>query len=496
MRIDRNQLKNIDEVRYLSTENTWRYRTIMRMMYKQYDKMKYWLFKEDIYELMRQYDDFNDYTLEQLKADLDQLTQWGNLTAIADTTKVKTVEEFKNRAFRYQLSPYAIEIERMLMALEHMQIENTATLEQALIERFLELLRQYKPMMHQEPKKIYEWWKALYTAFRELNQNYQDYISTFYSPKTEELMRTTAFLVFKEAFVKYLRDFIRGLQVITISIREVFETMEEDAIESLLTQVLIYEQSIVNVQLTIDAEEYLDINRGRFVSMREWFVSTPSHVCLVDKLIDNTNEIIRKLTRFAAQIADKRTNNINRKDEYAKMAAIFKATETIEDAHKLASMLFGSCGTCHVLAKETRQTENINSSIFEEAPTHILTKPRVRTFREKTIKNPIIDKAALKEEKMRILLEKRRRESDQIEKFIANNQIDFKDLGKISVWERKLLLKWLTKGRTSKQKWHQTESGKWFQVCLQEPTEQIVLQCEDGMFKMPYYKMYFKGDEA
>lgn len=113
MKLDRMQIKKIDETRYLSTDNTWRYRTIMSVMYKQYDKMKYWLFKEDIFTELKRYEEFSEYTLEQLKLDLDQLTAWKNIIAIADTTKVKTVEEFKNRAFRYQLSVYSIEIERI-----------------------------------------------------------------------------------------------------------------------------------------------------------------------------------------------------------------------------------------------------------------------------------------------------------------------------------------------------------------------------------------------
>ena len=142
MRVDRNITKTIEESKYLSTENTWRYRTIIRIIYRNYERMKYWLYKEDVFAELKNFDEFSEYTIDNLKNDLDALVNWKNLNAIADTAKVNTIEEFKNREFRYQLSTVTIEIERMLIALENMQIENNATLEATLVERFRSLLEK------------------------------------------------------------------------------------------------------------------------------------------------------------------------------------------------------------------------------------------------------------------------------------------------------------------------------------------------------------------
>lgn len=494
MKLDRMQIKNIDETRYLSTDNTWRYRTIMRVMYKQYDKMKYWLFREDIFTELKRYEEFSEYTLEQLKLDLDQLTTWKNIIAMADTTKVKTVEEFKNRAFRYQLSVYSIEIERMLIGIEHMRIENTSTLEHALVERFYNLLLQYDVMSGYEDKKVYEWWKALNNAFKELNQSYRDYIGKFYSPKTEELMKATAFLVFKEAFINYLRDFIKAIQVSTRAIKEVFEQLSDGQIELLLQKVLSYEKSIVNMELEIDDEEYLEVNRGRLVSMEEWFVTKNGKECLVERLIDSTNEIIRKITRFAAQIADKRNNNVNRKDEYMRIAELFDKCEEIEEAHKLAALVFGSSGTMHIKCNEERETDSINSSIYDESPTEVITKPRVRTYREKIIKNPIVDKSYLKAQKKEEILKRRKEEERRVEKFILKGEIDFGQLSILETHDRQLLLRWLTKGRSGKGGWSKTEGGKLFKVETGNESS-ITIHSEDGNFTMPHYIIRFKEEE-
>ena len=133
--------RQIDEMRYLTVENAWRYRSILRYFYIQYEKMKYWLYKEDVYEALKENEEFKEYTMEMCKQDLDALLLWKNLSAIQDTAKVSTVEEFKNKQFRYQLSEYSVEIERLTIRLENLFVE-TASLEPTLLERLREELKK------------------------------------------------------------------------------------------------------------------------------------------------------------------------------------------------------------------------------------------------------------------------------------------------------------------------------------------------------------------
>ena len=134
MEINNHILKQITETKYLTAENAWRYRTILRYFYLQYQKMKYWMYKEEVYEELKKSEYFIDYTMDQCKQDLDVLVEWKNLTPIQDTAKASTVEEFKNKQFRYQLSEYSVEIERMTIRLENLKVES-ASLEPSLLER-------------------------------------------------------------------------------------------------------------------------------------------------------------------------------------------------------------------------------------------------------------------------------------------------------------------------------------------------------------------------
>lgn len=172
--------------------------------------------------------------------------------------------------------------------------------------------------------------RIMYDSYEKM-RNYQDYVSRFYSPKSEEMMKTTEFLLYKEGFIGYLRDFIRGLQINSLLIREILKNVTEEDIEKLIQSTYEYEKGISAQE--IKEEEYKDINKGRFSSIREWFLSYNNRAPLIEQLIDNTNEIIRRITRSAAQIADKRGNSANRKEEYRKLASIFDKCESMNEAH-------------------------------------------------------------------------------------------------------------------------------------------------------------------
>ena len=64
--------------------------------------------------------------MEQCQNDLQALNEWGNLTAHQDTSKASTIQEFKNKRYRYQLSEYSVAIERMTIELEQMEIEGAS----------------------------------------------------------------------------------------------------------------------------------------------------------------------------------------------------------------------------------------------------------------------------------------------------------------------------------------------------------------------------------
>ncbi len=94
MKITEKLTKPITEVNYLRAENVDRYRLIIRFFFEQYEKINYWLYKEDVYEALKQTNLFLDYTIEMCQSDLQALLEWKNLIAMQDSSKVSTIEEF------------------------------------------------------------------------------------------------------------------------------------------------------------------------------------------------------------------------------------------------------------------------------------------------------------------------------------------------------------------------------------------------------------------
>ena len=161
------------------------------------------------------------------------MASWGNLVTIQDTRKVSSIEEFKNKKFRYQLSETAVEVERMVIRVENLFIEGSS-LEPTLLERLRISLEKMEEMASRNEEKLYGWWNDLNNDFIRLNQNYQDYMRELNSVKAEEMMKTREFLLFKDRLIEYLRSFVKGLQANVSAIEQKLRNMDRETVHQIL----------------------------------------------------------------------------------------------------------------------------------------------------------------------------------------------------------------------------------------------------------------------
>ena len=52
MQVSDKLIKPLTEAKYLNADNVSRYRCIMRIFFEHYEKLKYWLYQEEVYEEM------------------------------------------------------------------------------------------------------------------------------------------------------------------------------------------------------------------------------------------------------------------------------------------------------------------------------------------------------------------------------------------------------------------------------------------------------------
>lgn len=492
MKIHEKLIKPVHEAKYLDVENTDRYRSIARLFYLNYEKLKYWMYQEEVYEELIQDAYFAGYTMEQCQQDLETLARWGNLATIQDTRHVTSIEEFKNKKFRYQLTETTVEIERMVIRLENLFIEG-ASLEPTLLERIRLSLAKVDEMPQKDMEKIHSWWNDLNNDFIRLNQNYQDYMRELNSVKAEEMMKTREFLVFKDRLIEYLRTFVKSLQVNVTAIEQTLKKVHQETIQFILEQVTAYELSIPRIDVELDEQQIYEKMKGRWENIYKWFAGTNGMDSESMKVFDTTNEVIRKITRYANRLSEQSNHGANRKEEYRKLATMFAKCRDVNEAHKLAAVVFGIEKPLHLKGDFARQTESINSGVYEEAPQEIMIQPRIRNYREKAKRQGIVDRTREKEEVRQAMIQRLEEERKLLKSYIKNNRLEFASLPEIEPHVRDTFLTWLSKGLENKSRRAKTEEGQVFIIVLEEPGKTCVLNCTDGSFRMPAYTIIFEN---
>ena len=487
--------KQITEMAYLTQINTKRYRPILRLFYEQYEKMNFMLYKEDVYTALKGKLFFEDYTLEQCDSDLETLKEWKNLSAIQDTSTVYTLEEFKNKKYRYQITDYTVEIERLVEKLENLHIEG-ASLEPTLIERIKNELFEINSIYLENETKVNGWWENLNADFKRLNDNYQGYIKSFYNIKMEDIAQSTQFIVRKNDLILYLREFIKSLQENCFEINDILLNISNDIIEQILDKVYLAQKKVIRLDKLDDEipeNEQRERNFGKWENLKKWFVGDENRTSEVVNIEEKTNEIIRKITRIANQIAETRGNANIRKAEYKKIAEMFCNVKDLDEAHKLSSVVFGVANTRHLKGNFVRKTDSINSNVFNEKVTEILVKPRIREYREKRERVAILDKSLKKQEQLEKYLKKKEEERKILEKYIIDGKIEIENLPNgVETEVRKTLLKWISRATQSKHNQTKTEDGKTVIIKIPANNKVCELKCEDGILKMPAFVLEFR----
>lgn len=487
-------LKPINETKYLSVENAWRYRVIMRTFYIKDQQFSHWLTNEDVFEEVKKLEEFNEYTIDMCKSDLEMLSSWGNLHSMQDTSKVKTYQQFVNKQYRYQLSEYSIEIERMTVRLENIFIEG-GSLEPTLLERIKHELKKIDEISGMDELELGGWWSQLTHDFQRLNQNYQDYLRDWYGVKAEELMKTQNFILYKERLIEYLRNFIKELQLHGYEIERDLKNISEEHKIIMFQKISDYEMSIPRIDMeAIKYDDVYDLTKDKYMSIEKFFLGSSNQASEVEIIMSMTNEIIRRITRYAANILEITGQYSNRKEEYLKIINLFAETNSLEEAHELSANVFGISKYKHFVFDFERETDSIYSSIYDEKPFELVLNPRIRNYREKMKKTAIIDYSERKEQMRQNVLHARENEKKILLSYLRTGLVDFKTLDNLPSHVRRTMLKWLSKGIAEKGEFTTTEHGMKFRLLNPTETEICKIYCEDGYFEMPAYILEFEGE--
>lgn len=94
-------------------------------------------------------------------------------------------------------------------------------------------------------------------------------------------------------------------------------------------KIIQYELLIPRIDVEVKEDLIADKVYGRWQSLEEWFTGTDGKDSEAAKVFDTTNEIIRKITRYAARISEMSNAGANRREEYHKVAVMFSKCKNI-----------------------------------------------------------------------------------------------------------------------------------------------------------------------
>lgn len=489
-------LREIPETSYLNTENTWRYRAIMRTFYLEAQKANVRLNRDQLLQLLHGDPRFAAYGLDQLEQDLQLLCRWRNLVPIQDARRPTSIAEYKNKQFSYSLSPVATEIERMTLVLEQLDLR-TAVLPSHLFERILDDIDKIPTLSQADARTLNAWWDALQQDFRQLSNRYQDYLRDFYSTHAEHILQTTEFLPYKDKVVQYLRDFVLELQRHSEKIRRMLVAIPPQTISLLLDRVYsaaLSEGAGVLVERRMEYPQQLQEQiRGFWHSFYHWFVPDSAGHSDSQHVTELANEIIQRILMNAELIIQAHSGGANRKNEYKKFLQLFAACPSLEQAHCLSGMVFGAQRAVHLTGIQPEELYE-TGSCRDAQPFLYSLRNRQRPGRPPREKSAFRDKSMEKAAQLQQYLERQAALRAQLEYYIGKGRLDFSQLeDTITPAIRTSFLAWIVKANANASKRARTEYGQSYTLCCR-PGETCVLHCTDGDLTMPAYCLIFDED--
>ena len=485
--------QTINEAAYLTAPNAERYRLIMRLFYREYEKMHFQLDQEGMLTLLKNYTGNQNYPPDQLKADLESLVAWKNLVTIQEVRHVHSIAEYKNRQFRYSMSEPAVEIERLTVKLENLFLES-GSLSTNLFARLNQALEQAPRLSRRPVKELSEWGHNLQDDLKRLNQNYQDYLREFYSGKGEKLLKSFEFIQHKDLFVTYLTAFVQELKdnenLITASLYQVSPLIENQLLD------LVVQSELEIPHAASEKQEYREENLrenifGKWQSFKNWFLPAAGHLSECERVMEITNEVIRQIIQNAALLVQFQNWGLSRKSEYQKLLELFLACPDLEEAHKLGAHAFGIQQVRHYRVNGERGTDSINSSPYEEKPAGYPLKPWVRTYKPRLDKSGFLDRGADKLKQKAEHLAQLEEERRLMKGFIRGNRLDLGDLQEtLPAVVCETLLRWISLAYTTSSRSGITEYGQSF--TLTDTGRRCVLKTENGQLELPEYVFNFE----
>jgi uncharacterized protein (TIGR02677 family) len=376
---------------YVTAPNATLYRSVMREFVRAKNQFIVHLRPEELHEELAGSD-----ATEVNKA-LDALTEWGNLSADPDTTRVTTVEDFHRARYLYQLTAAGEATERALLQFDDTfgrrgSLQAAALVDIASDLRALLLLARDG---HPDAAKTHPLLLALVRRFTDLADNAQGFVGSLQRAIDLNGVDADAFLAYKDRLIEYLERFVHDLVTTGSEIAQLIEELEDMGIEPLLAGAAEREASDESPELDLGspgsagepdiattAERALAVWRERWLGFRRWFLSEAGHESQQRLLRNRARAAIPQLLQVVRTLNERRSGRSDRSTDLRALALWFAEAPDEASLHRLWRVAFGLAPARHLSIDadtlELREHDPVAPSTpWAEAPP-MLISPRLR----------------------------------------------------------------------------------------------------------------------
>lgn len=485
--------KRISEASYLVTDNSFRYRPIMRFFYERHMEHVYELTAEDVHRHMRMHMVADPgYTIAACEADLSALREWGDLTAEQDRERGRTVEEFLRRRLLYAITPYGIAFERLILELE--QADGTGgSLDAGLFGRLSDNLTDLAGLLavtdpsREQLEQTYRLWAergAVWDLFGTIGTQGNDYLAQLRrSGDPDSVGDVVAFLAYKDVLQEYLSSYVKELMDGGARIRAKLDAWSRSGWDRLLAERLAHFAARYrpNADGRLRTADELQPHYSRQIdAVIGWFRPEGGLRTLQRRTVDAIAVVVRLSQRLIAH-----RSGVSRRRELEHLALAFAHCGDVEDAHRLAGAAFGAPTPRHLSGAASSWMMQDMEPVWSQPALTVELRP-VRRGRTPTAPSAPVDLDSRRQRAALALeLERRAALAAEWDSLFGSGQLDLRSLDLQSSAHRDQLLDILARCLAAPDFAASAPDGSQVRVIVPAGSETGEVRSTDGTVLLP-----------
>jgi uncharacterized protein (TIGR02677 family) len=355
---------NIRVFAYVTTEKAPLYRAIMRVFTESNARFIFHLRPRQVRDQLvaAGYQDVVDQA--EIDSALSQLSDWGNLEALPDTSDVTTVEDFYKQRYFFRLTRHGEAAQGALEFFEN-RSDRKGELRRCDLAEIRGLVRNLNQLLsgsELDSREVYRNLLLLRARFENLVDAGQEFMGSLQRQIDLQVVDDAESIAAKQRLIDYLQKFIGELVIASDDITDAVREIERiGGVEKLLQAAA--GQSVAD---EIDPgpdrlNRAMDQWRSVWSRFRDWFISRPGCVSNSDVLRSRARESLPALLNVITSINDRLITRIDRSNDLRVLARWFMESPSEAHAHRLWRGAFGLVPSRHLI---------INDAVLDDYETH------------------------------------------------------------------------------------------------------------------------------